>query len=79
MLKNGGNGASSNQFYRTATPGKATVLAIGKAFPKQLIPQAHLVEGFIRDTNCHDQVIKEKLERLCKLNDSLIYVHFLFT
>ncbi|CAO2826762.1 unnamed protein product [Amaranthus hypochondriacus] len=66
MLKNGGNDASSNQLYRNATPGKATVLAIGKAFPKQLIPQSHLVEGFIRDTNCHDQVIKEKLERLCK-------------
>ncbi|XP_021861339.2 type III polyketide synthase A [Spinacia oleracea] len=63
MLKNGGNGASSD---RTATLGKATVLAIGKAFPKQLIPQEHLVEGYIRDTNCHDLVVKEKLERLCK-------------
>ncbi|XP_021756345.1 type III polyketide synthase A-like [Chenopodium quinoa] len=63
MLKTNGNGASSD---RTATLGKATVLAISKAFPKQLIPQEHLVEGYIRDTNCHDLVVKEKLERLCK-------------
>ncbi|KAL7121009.1 hypothetical protein ACP275_02G157100 [Erythranthe tilingii] len=48
------------------TPGKATILAIGKAFPSQLVPQDCLVEGFIRDTKCHDLVVKEKLERLCK-------------
>nr|ALS46605.1 chalcone synthase 2 [Fagopyrum tataricum] len=51
---------------RTPTAGKATILALGKAFPKQLVPQDCLVEGFIRDTNCHDLAIKEKLERLCK-------------
>lgn len=70
MLKNKGNGASSDHFCRTATTGKATVLAIGKAFPKQLIPQEHLVEGYIRDTHCHDLAIKEKLERLCKCNQA---------
>ncbi|OVA08642.1 Chalcone/stilbene synthase [Macleaya cordata] len=46
--------------------GKATVLAIGKAFPSQLIPQECLVEGYFRDTECQDPAIKEKLERLCK-------------
>ncbi|KDP28845.1 hypothetical protein JCGZ_14616 [Jatropha curcas] len=51
---------------RTPTLGKATILAIGKAFPKQLIPQDCLVEGYIRDTKCDDVSIKEKLERLCK-------------
>ncbi|KAL8500264.1 hypothetical protein ACS0TY_020028 [Phlomoides rotata] len=51
---------------RTPNPGKATVLAIGKAFPRQLVRQDLLVEGYIRDTNCEDQAIKEKLERLCK-------------
>ncbi|KAL0464587.1 UNVERIFIED_CONTAM: Type III polyketide synthase A [Sesamum latifolium] len=30
---------------RLATPGKATVLAIGKAFPSQLVPQDFLVEA----------------------------------
>ncbi|KAL2234059.1 UNVERIFIED_CONTAM: Type III polyketide synthase A [Sesamum indicum] len=51
---------------RVATPGKATILAIGKAFPNQLVPQDFLVEGYIRDTKCDDLAIKEKLERLCK-------------
>ncbi|CAL1392578.1 unnamed protein product [Linum trigynum] len=51
---------------RAPTPGKATLLAIGKAFPSQLIPQECLVEGYIRDTKCDDPAIKEKLERLCK-------------
>ncbi|GER31191.1 chalcone synthase [Striga asiatica] len=51
---------------RMATPGKATVLAIGKAFPSQIVPQDFLVEGYIRDTKCDDLAIKEKLERLCK-------------
>lgn len=56
----------TNNNRRTATPGKATVLAIGKAFPSQIVPQDLLVEGFIRDTHCGDSAIKEKLERLCK-------------
>lgn len=51
---------------RMPTPGKATLLAIGKAFPSQLIPQECLVEGYIRDTKCDDITIKAKLERLCK-------------
>ncbi|CAI9765158.1 unnamed protein product [Fraxinus pennsylvanica] len=51
---------------RTPTPGKATILAIGKALPRQLVPQDRLVEGYIRDTKCDDLAIKEKLERLCK-------------
>ncbi|GMH17214.1 hypothetical protein Nepgr_019055 [Nepenthes gracilis] len=63
MSEYNGNGAPTR---RSPTPGKAAVLAIGKAFPKQLIPQDCLVEGFIRDTKCQDLEIKEKLERLCK-------------
>ncbi|RVW15172.1 Type III polyketide synthase A [Vitis vinifera] len=51
---------------RPPMPGKATVLAMGKAFPSQLIPQECLVEGYFRDTKCQDLAIKEKLERLCK-------------
>ncbi|KAL9234359.1 hypothetical protein vseg_009239 [Gypsophila vaccaria] len=67
---NNKNGDSSHRFSttprRAPNRGKATVLALGKAFPQQLIPQELLVEGFIRDTNCHDLAVKEKLERLCK-------------
>jgi len=51
---------------RAPTPGKAAILAIGKAFPSQLVPQECLVEGYIRDTKCDDATVKEKLERLCK-------------
>ncbi|KAL2460872.1 Type III polyketide synthase A [Abeliophyllum distichum] len=51
---------------RAPTPGKATILAIGKALPRQLVPQDRLVEGYFRDTRCDDLAIKEKLERLCK-------------
>lgn len=70
MSKINGNGASGHRYSsatrRLPTPGKATVLAIGKAFPSQLIPQDCLVEGYFRDTNCIDHAMKEKLERLCK-------------
>ncbi|KAK3002652.1 hypothetical protein RJ639_019956 [Escallonia herrerae] len=51
---------------RVPTPGKAAVLAIGKAFPSQVIPQECLVDGYFRDTNCDDLAMKEKLARLCK-------------
>ncbi|KAJ8900229.1 hypothetical protein K2173_024869 [Erythroxylum novogranatense] len=51
---------------RTPSPGKATILALGKAFPKQLIPQERLVEGYFQDTKCEYAAMKEKLERLCK-------------
>ncbi|KAJ6400316.1 hypothetical protein OIU84_015884 [Salix udensis] len=64
-----GNGASKHDATlarRAPTPGKATILAIGKAFPSQLVPQECLVEGYMRDTKCDDASIKEKLERLCK-------------
>lgn len=69
MSKTDNNGASKHYPVlrsRSPTPGKATVLAIAKAFPKQVIPQECLVEGYIRDTKCEDVSIKEKLERLCK-------------
>uniref|UniRef100_A0A7N0VJL7 Chalcone synthase n=1 Tax=Kalanchoe fedtschenkoi TaxID=63787 RepID=A0A7N0VJL7_KALFE len=63
---NGSHNHHSGSPVRAPTPGKATVLAIGKAFPSQLVPQECLVEGYIRDTKCGDLAIKEKLERLCK-------------
>lgn len=66
MSKIDNNNAPWHRLRRASTPGKATVLAIGKAFPRQLIPQEYLVEGYIRDTKCQDVSIKEKLERLCK-------------
>ncbi|CAL9090924.1 unnamed protein product [Musa textilis] len=47
--------------------GKATnILALGKAFPKQLVMQDLLVDGYFRNTNCTDPDLKKKLTRLCK-------------
>ncbi|GAB2267959.1 hypothetical protein Dimus_002936 [Dionaea muscipula] len=51
---------------KKANPGKATILALGKAFPHQLIMQEFLVDGYFRNTNCDDPVLKEKLTRLCR-------------
>jgi hypothetical protein len=73
MSKTIGNGASKHYATltrRAPTPGKATILATGKAFPSQLVPQECLVEGYMRDTKCDDASIKEKLERLCNSNSS---------
>ncbi|KAF8110650.1 hypothetical protein N665_0081s0079 [Sinapis alba] len=67
MSNSGMNGVEKQRnTRRVANPGKATVLALGKAFPSQVVPQEHLVEGFLRDTKCDDAFIKEKLEHLCK-------------
>ena len=51
-------------------PGKATILALGHAFPQQLVMQDYVVDGFMKNTNCDDPELKEKLTRLC--NNSLI-------
>ena len=55
------NGANSKK----ANPGKATILALGKGFPHQLVMQEFLVDGYFRDTNCDDPELKQKLTRLC--------------
>ncbi|KAG2398066.1 Type III polyketide synthase [Vigna angularis] len=47
-------------------PGKATILALGKAFPPQLVMQEFLVDGYFRSTNCDNPELKQKLTRLCK-------------
>lgn len=75
MSSSGMNGVKKQiSTRRVANPGKATVLALGKAFPSQVVPQEHLVEGFLRDTKCDDPFIKEKLEHLCKASHSLVLV-----
>jgi Chalcone and stilbene synthases, N-terminal domain len=47
---------------------KAMVLALGKAFPDNVLLQENLVDGFLHDTKSEDPVMREKLERLCKFN-----------
>ncbi|KAK6159542.1 hypothetical protein DH2020_006856 [Rehmannia glutinosa] len=56
----------SMQFLKNADSGKATILALGKAFPHQLVLQEFLVDGYFRNTNCDDPDLKQKLTRLCK-------------
>lgn len=65
---------------KKATPGKATILALGKGFPHQLVMQEFLVDGYFRNTNCDDPELKEKLNRLCNfLSRSLIFLDILYT
>lgn len=47
------------------TPGKATILALGKAFPHQLLMQEFLVDGYFKNTKCDDPELRQKLVRLC--------------
>ncbi|KAJ9132745.1 hypothetical protein P3X46_033582 [Hevea brasiliensis] len=51
---------------KKANPGKATILALGKAFPHQLVMQEFLVDGYFKNSNCDDPGLKQKLARLCK-------------
>ncbi|XP_006854881.2 type III polyketide synthase B [Amborella trichopoda] len=46
--------------------GKTAILALGKAFPHQLVMQEFLVDGYFRNTKCDDPELKCKLSRLCK-------------
>lgn len=48
-------------------PGKATILALGKAFPQHLVMQEYLVDGYFKTTNCDDPELKQKLTRLCNV------------
>lgn len=55
----------SDKTSRIANPGKATILALGKAFPHQLVMQELLVDGYFKNTNCDDPELKLKLNQLC--------------
>lgn len=39
------------QEIKKANVGKATILALGKAFPHQLVMQEFLVNGYFKNTN----------------------------
>lgn len=52
---------------KKSNPGKATILALGKAFPHQLVMQEYLVDGYFKTTNCDDPELKQKLTRLCNV------------
>lgn len=60
---------------KAASPGKASIMALGKAFPHQLVMQEFLVDGYFKNTNCDDPVLKQKLTRLCK--QAIVFSFFL--
>lgn len=60
------NGGREESGPGGASRGKATVLALGKAFPGQVLLQEHIVNSYLHNTNCDDAATREKLERLCK-------------
>lgn len=65
-------------FAKKASPGKATILALGKAFPHQLVMQEFLVDGYFKNTNCDDPELKQKLTRLCTLHSLHFPLFYLF-
>ncbi|EAZ39507.1 hypothetical protein OsJ_23944 [Oryza sativa Japonica Group] len=70
MVSTNAGGIASKQASSMApNPGKATILALGHAFPQQLVMQDYVVDGFMRNTNCDDPELKEKLTRLCTVPD----------
>lgn len=65
-----------NGDLKKATPGKATILALGKAFPQQLVMQEFLADGYFKNTNCDDPELKQKLTRLCNNTPSYLFFSF---
>lgn len=70
----GSEGIAQECSKKVANPGTATILALGKAFPHQLVMQDYLVDGYFRDTNCDDPVLKQKLTRLCNVNYFILFI-----
>jgi hypothetical protein len=66
-----GTAAAKQSSSMAPNPGKATILALGHAFPQQLVMQDYVVDGFMKNTNCYDPELKEKLTRLCNNNTAL--------
>ena len=58
---------------KAANPGKATILCLGKAFPHQLVMQDYLVDGYFKNTNCEDPVLKQKLTQLCNTSNLMLF------
>lgn len=72
----GGGAVEQEGSLKKVNPGKAAILALGKAFPHQLVMQEFLVDGYFRNTNCDDPDLKEKLARLCN-TPNLLWHFFL--
>jgi hypothetical protein len=56
--------------------GKAKLLALGKALPKNVLYQDKFVETYLHGTSCDDPATRAKLERLCELLPSFMPLPF---
>jgi hypothetical protein len=70
---NGTNGTNhsktqgtSGSPHRHATPGKATILAIGRAVPSNTTKNDGLADHYIQQFQLQDPIVQAKLRRLCK-------------
>lgn len=64
VQSNGGRKISTSS--RQARPGKATILAIGRAVPDVIVKNETLAEHYLQDFNIQDPVMHAKMRRLCK-------------
>lgn len=62
-----GSGSTGVNGRSQSSRGKATLLALGKGFPDQVLPQEKVVESYLQESCCNDPATRAKLERLCKL------------
>lgn len=66
---NGNNHQSNttkNGVSRHATPGKTTILAIGRAVPTNTTRNDGLADRYIEQFQLQDPIVQAKLRRLCK-------------
>lgn len=63
-----GSGSMGANGKSQSSRGKAMLLALGKGFPDQVLPQEKVVESYLQESCCDDPDTRAKLERLCKLS-----------
>nr|ACG34948.1 hypothetical protein [Zea mays] len=62
MTDTGSTGANGKS---QGSRGKAMLLALGKGFPDQVLPQEKVAESYLQESSCDDPDTRAKLERLC--------------
>jgi hypothetical protein len=62
-----GSGSTGANGKSQSSRAKAMLLALGKSFPDQVLPQEKVVESYLQESSCDDPATRAKLQRLCKL------------
>ncbi|PWZ22749.1 Type III polyketide synthase A [Zea mays] len=63
MTDTGSTGANGKS---QGSRGKAMLLALGKGFPDQVLPQEKVAESYLQESSCDDPDTRAKLERLSR-------------